>query len=223
MYIPTAYALEDREAILELLREHGFALLVTLDQAGCPSASHIPLLYEAKRGKFGLLAGHLARGNPQAGELAALARRGGEALAVIQGPHAYVSPSWYRPGPAVPTWNYLAVHLYGVPRLLDDDGAVAAHLERMVEFHEASFERPWRVQDQCPQFLGGMRRGVVAFEIPVARLEAKAKLSQNRPAQDRRRVAAALEEQGGEGASRTARWMRRLAIEAEPTEPGQQT
>ena len=197
MYVPEDFRL-DAAAAGAVVRDNSFGLLVTVSAQGLPQASHLPFLFEEPAGEAagdpqGRLLGHMARANPQWHDLAALAASGGEALVVFQGAHGYVSPSWYEPGPAVPTWNYLAVHLYGRPRIIEAAAEVEALLARLVAEHEAGAASPWSQDGQDPKYLARMRRGIVAFEIPVARLEAKAKLSQNRSAADRRRVVEALE------------------------------
>jgi transcriptional regulator len=117
-------------------------------------------------------------------------------LVVFSGAHAYVSPSWYAQHPSVPTWNYVAVHAYGVPRVIEDPGDVRALLDRLVRTFEDGRPTPWRMDALSDSYVDGMTRGIVAFEIPIARLEGKAKLSQNRPAGDQARVRAALAAEG---------------------------
>ena len=121
---------------------------------------------------------------------------GGEAetLVIFQGPHGYITPSWYESAQAVPTWNYTAVHAYGRPRILEGEAALDL-LRDQVAFYESGFEKPWETSTQAPGYIEGMATGVVAFDVEVTRLEGKGKLSQNRPA-DRERVAAALESRG---------------------------
>ena len=109
------------------------------------------------------------------------------------GPHAYISPRWYASGPAVPTWNYADVHAYGAVRLIDDADWLRDLLRRLSQRHESGSETPWRMEDQPADYMSGMLRGIVGFEISVTRLEGKFKLSQNRPAADRPRIIAALE------------------------------
>ena len=218
MYVPEIFRLDDAAAAGALIRENSFGLLVTVSAQGLPQASHLPFLLEesAVEGAEGprrRLRGHMARANPQWHDLETLAASGGEALVVFQGAHGYVSPSWYGPGPAVPTWNYLAVHLYGRPRIIAAEAEVAALLQRLVQEHEAGAARPWCLEDQDPRYLARMRRGIVAFEIPVVRLEAKAKLSQNRPAADRRGVVEALESaQDPQGRALAAEMRARLPV-----------
>src|SRR6202041_3206193 len=108
----------------------------------------------------------LARPNPQGAAL-----DGGEALAIFAGPHAYISPSWYGAGPAVPTWNYASVHVYGAARTISDKAWLADFLRRLSERHEAREPEPWRMDDEPAKFLDGMMNGIVGFEIAVDRLE----------------------------------------------------
>ncbi|MDH3475197.1 MAG: FMN-binding negative transcriptional regulator [Rhodospirillales bacterium] len=209
MYIPEPFILSDPAATADLLRDHPFGLLVTADPGAAPVATHLPFLFDADAGPHGTLSGHMARANPQWRDFAALEAAGGEALAVFQGPHGYVSPRWYGPGDAVPTWNYLAVHAYGLPRVIEDATRVRALQEDLVAIFEAGAAAPWSMVGQDGRYIARMLRGIVAFEIPVARLEAKAKLSQNRTAGDRAGVAAELEASGLPGDLELAAAMRR--------------
>lgn len=185
MYIPKDFILEDPARIAAVLGQHAFAVLVTAGDGAAPVATHLPFLYDPGAGAHGCLRGHMARANPQWREFAASSR---EALVVFHGPHAYISPRWYQPGAAVPTWNYVAVHAYGTPTVIDDDAAVDALLRDLVSEYEGGVPRPWSLDGQEEVYLARMRRGIVAFEIPITRLEAKAKLSQNRTPEDRRGV-----------------------------------
>ncbi len=187
--------------LVEHIERHDFGLLIT--QAGGLIASQVPFLTERRDDKLYLL-GHLARPNPQVAALDG----GGEALVIFQGPHAYISPSWYGAGPAVPTWNYASVHAYGASRAITDRDWLNDLLRRLSERHEARETTPWRMQDQPEAFLNGMLGGIVGFEIAVGRLEGKFKLSQNRPGSDRPRIIAALEARGDADANGVARLMR---------------
>jgi transcriptional regulator len=187
MYIPTAFRADDRAALYDLIERHGFGTLVTVLD-GVPFATHLPFLLDRDRG---VLLGHVARANPHARALA-----GAEALVIFQGPHAYVSPSWYATAPAVPTWNYAAVHVYGTAGLLDEP-RLTDLLERLVGQYESGRERPWTM-DLPADYLQKMLRGIVGFEVPLDRVEGKFKLSQNRPAEDRAGVIAALSAGGAE-------------------------
>ena len=213
MYVPKHFALDDQAAIAGLMAEHAFALLVTCE-AGVATASHIPLLHDPAPDGPGALRGHIARANPQCRLLQAAADAGREVLAVFQGPHAYVSPNDYGEGPpTVPTWNYQAIHCYGVPRPLTDKATVGRLLADLTARHEYGRAPAWSPTDLAPDFLEKMQRGVFAFEIPIARLEAKAKLSQNRAPAQAARAAAALQTAQDPLAQETGRAMAR-ALEA---------
>jgi transcriptional regulator len=131
---------------------------------------------------------------------------------VFQGPHAYVSPDWYAGRGLVPTWNYLAVHAYGVPRILESDSAVNAALSRLTATMEAGLapKPPWTLSELAESSLAGLKRGVVAFEIEISRLEGKRKLNQNRTAADRGGVIKALEASGEPEGLAVATAMREL-------------
>jgi len=203
MYIPESFAETDADVLHGIIRDHNFAILVTIAE-GVPFATHLPFLLDAERGPRGTLVAHMARANPQWRSFA----DGAEALVVFQGPHAYVSPSWYASrDKVVPTWNYVAVHAYGTPRVIEDEAQVRDILARLVGQQERAFETPWRMDGQPADFLAAMVRGIVAFEIPIARLEGKRKLSQNRPAADHDGAARALADSDDAMASAVAALM----------------
>jgi transcriptional regulator len=200
VYLPPHFTETDETVLLTHIERYDFGLLIT--QRDELIASQVPFLAEQRDGKLYLL-GHLARPNPQCAAL-----DGGEALAIFTGPHAYISPSWYATGPAVPTWNYASVHAYGVARAIADKDWLNDLLRRLSERHEAREPAPWRMQDQPAPFLDGMLGGIIGFEIAVSRLEGKFKLSQNRPATDRPRIVAALEARDDAESDGVARLMR---------------
>jgi transcriptional regulator len=201
MYTPASFEISDRTLLYAAVERYSFALLVSASD-GEPQASHLPLLLDRDRGTHGTLLGHMARANPH-WQVAA----GQNVLAVFAGPHAYVSPRWYAADRVVPTWNYIAVHAYGRLELIDDLEQTVALLKRTVDHYEASLPEPWPL-DAPAEFLAGLARQVVAFQIPIGRLEGKWKLNQNHAPDRRQRVAAALERQGGEDALELARLMR---------------
>ena len=188
MYTPPAFREDDLPTIHALMRENSFAILVT-QQDGVPIATHLPFMVDTERGPYGTLLGHMARANEQ---WRAFVEQQ-EALVIFQGPHAYVTPSWYDPGLNVPTWNYAAVHAYGTTRLIEDEATLYAMLIRLTATHEAGFEQPWLFEMGADDFRGKLK-GIVGFEIEIVRLEGKMKLSQNRSLEDQKRVAAALAE-----------------------------
>jgi len=202
VYLPPAFTEARPEVLIAHIERHDFGLLVSHGRSGLV-ASHIPFLVERDGARLRLL-GHVARANPQVADLGA----GGEVLVVFSGPHAYVSPSWYATGPAVPTWNYADVHAYGRVQPIDDPDRLGRLVRRLSERHEAGNPTPWRMQDQPRDYLLGMLRGIVGFEIAVDRLEGKYKLSQNRPASDPPRIIDALERRGDDEAVGVARLMR---------------
>jgi transcriptional regulator len=185
VYLPPAFTETRPEILLAHIERHDFGMLVTHGDGGL-IASQVPFLIEQRADKI-YLQGHLARPNPQLADL------GAGALAIFTGPHAYISPSWYQAGPAVPTWNYATVHAYGEGRLIEDADWLRGMLRRLSDRHEARESAPWRMQELPEPYLASMLKGIVGFEIAVSRLEGKFKLSQNRPAGDRPRITAALD------------------------------
>ncbi len=195
MYTPPAFREDRIEALHEAIRGAGLATLVTLTDQGLV-ASHVPLLLDPAPAPFGTLIGHLARPNPQAaGSPPAV-----EALAIFQGPDAYITPNWYptkrEGGKVVPTWNYVAIHAYGPLRFFDEPARLLHIVTRLTDRHEQARAAPWTVADAPADFIAGMLRGIIGFELPVARLEGKWKMSQNRPPADRAGVIAGLTEEG---------------------------
>jgi transcriptional regulator len=189
MYIPAAFRQDDRTVLHDLIRTYSFGLLVTAGPDG-PFVSHIPFLLDPTAGDNGTLYGHLARPNPQSGHFAGSS----ETLAVFAGPHGYISPGWYeRRDTNVPTWNYAAVHAYGRPAILEDAAAIDGVLSRLTGIYEAGLPEPWSLDELQESRRDGMRRGIVAFALPIARLEGKFKLSQNKTAGDRAGAIAALQ------------------------------
>lgn len=203
MYIPPFNRVTDPRILHDLMRRFSFATLVTVHD-GRPFATHLPVLVEPEWGEHGRLLAHLARANPQWMDFAP----GVEALAIFQGPHAYISPSWYETHPSVPTWNYAVVHAYGVPQVIEDDGQIMEALRRLVATHEDGFDEPWTLERVPADYIGKMKRGIVTFEIPILRLEGKVKLSQNRSAGDRARVIEALGDRPEDGAQGVQALMR---------------
>jgi transcriptional regulator len=186
MYSPDHFRVDDRETLHAFMRRHSFATIITHDGSH-PHATHMPVLLEAHQGPHGTLVSHMARANPQWKHF----DDGREVLVVFTGPHAYVSPAWYASAPAVPTWNYTAVHAYGIPRLITDPERFAQKLHDLVEFYESGREGRW--DGELPaEFRDKLMHGIVGIEIEITRLEGKFKLSQNRPPADQQRIIAAL-------------------------------
>lgn len=205
MYIPAHFAARDAVPLQALIAGHAFGLLVS-GAAGDMVASHVPFLYDPGHGPHGRLVCHLAAANGQATAL-----DGQTVLCIFQGVHGYVSPNWYAKKPAVPTWNYAAVHAYGRASVTRDP----ARLRDIVERLTAVYEGPdgWKLSDEPESFAAGMLRGIVGIEIAIERLEGKFKLSQNRPAVDVAGVIANLRRLGGDANLALADAMQQAADE----------
>jgi transcriptional regulator len=209
MYIPAHFAVDDT-AVRELLAKHGAADLITLTEDGL-LATMLPFAYEPSAGphgaqsgtQWGALYGHVARNNDQWRKPAL-----GESLAIIRGPDSYVSPSWYAAkaehGRVVPTWNYVTAHVYGRLLVHDDPAWVEDVVRRLTAKHEAARlaspgqAMPWSVDDAPRAFIEGQLRAIVGLELQITRIEAKAKLSQNRPVGDIAGIVDGLSARGDE-------------------------
>jgi len=201
MYRPREFAVDDPEALARVMRENSFALLASA-AGGALLASHIPLLVETAADRPASLLGHVARANPHWQAFDAET----EAMTVFGGTHAYVSPAWYASPGLVPTWNY-AVHAYGKPRIIADPEAVAGLVRRLVDAHERDRTDPWSLDRLPAGSLDRQMKGIVAFEMPIERLEGKFKLSENRTAEDRAGVIAGLRASADPMAHEVARLM----------------
>ena len=177
MYIPATFRETRLDVLHALLRQHSFATLVSLVD-GELFATHLPFLLDPTRGPYGTLRGHMARANPHWQGFEQATR---EALVIFQGPHAYISPSWYLTDQAVPTWNYSAVHAYGTPTLVSNWDSVRMLLDDTVQTFESGFAEHWSTARAGEDYIARLGQAIVAFEIPISRLEGKRKLSQNRP------------------------------------------
>ena len=201
MYTPPHFRVDDTATAHEIIRRYSFATLITVVD-GHPSISHLPFLFEADQSAHGKLVAHMARANPQWRSFP----DGGKVTVVFQGPHAYVSPRWYAPEPdSVPTWNYAVVHCTGTPRILADDADAFEAQRKLVAAHDPEWTLDLPEKDKME-----MLHAIVVFEIPVERMEAKFKLSQNRSAEDQANVARKLTEQGDDLGRYMAEIMRRI-------------
>jgi transcriptional regulator len=196
MYLPVDFAEKRVPVLHDTIRQTKLGTLVTLGDTGL-EASHVPMLIDPEPAPYGTLTGHISRVNPQWCGAAA----GVQALAIFLGPDAYVSPAWYatkrQTGRVVPTWNYVAIHAYGEIRFFDEPERLLQLVTRLTETHEAGRPEPWSVTDAPPEFIRVQLKGIVGFELPIARLEGKWKMSQNRPAQDRAGATEGLRREGG--------------------------
>jgi len=203
MYIPEHFKETNPERISALIKDHPLGMLVTVFE-GVPFVSHLPFIFEHPSGTQGKLLGHMARANPQWQHFS----KGGEVLAVFQGPHAYVSPSWYS-SPGVPTWNYAVVHLRGTSRLIEDETELETLVEQLTRVHESPMPSPWEPK------LTGERRArllnmIVGFEIEITHMQGKFKLSQNRPLEDQQHVVEELSQSNDQTDIALAKLMSRI-------------
>jgi transcriptional regulator len=207
MYIPKFNQVADRTILLETMRDNAFAVLFgPLGSAGhseAAAATHLPLVVKDE-GEHGILEGHFAKANRHWEALA-----GSETLVVFAGPHSYVSPTLYDEPLSVPTWNYIAVHAYGTMELIESEDAKDRLLKELIEVHEPAYAEAWRAMPAG--FQRTMLAGIVGFRIPIARIEGKFKISQNRSEADRRRIREA-HSAGDSDQQSLAAWMERLGL-----------
>ncbi|MGA3373104.1 MAG: FMN-binding negative transcriptional regulator [Terracidiphilus sp.] len=202
MYSPTFNRIADRAVLIEAMQTYSFAILFGPQEAGAPLvATHLPLVVRDE-GPHGVLEGHFARANRHWQTLA-----GRETLVVFSGPHSYVSPMLYVDPLSVPTWNYIAVHAYGTLELVEDEAGKDALVTGLMRAHEPGFEEKWRGMPE--EFRRPMLAQVVGFRIPIARIEGKFKLSQNRDEAERGNVQTA-HAKGSPDQRALAVWMARL-------------
>ncbi|MDE2365177.1 MAG: FMN-binding negative transcriptional regulator [Hyphomicrobiales bacterium] len=203
MYLPPHHRMDDAADQRALIAARPFGLLVTSGPGGL-IANPAPFLLDEKTGPHGVLRAHLARANPQWREADGVR----EALVVFQDVDAYITPSWYETkretGKVVPTWNYSAVHVYGKLRAIEDRDWLRKLVGDLTDAREAERKAPWKVSDAPDDYIDAMLRGIVGVEIEIARIEGKAKVSQNRTDADRKGVVAGLRAEGGVAALRMA-------------------
>lgn len=210
MYLPDHFRPSEDE-VVALLRDHGAVDLITATARGL-LATLLPMLWDEPGsrpglGTHGALLGHVAIKNDQWREPAI-----GEAMAIVRGPDAYITPSWYAAkrehGRVVPTWNYVTIHAYGRLVVHRDATWLEANVRRLTASHEAARSAPWSVDDAPPEYVAGQLRAIVGVELLIDRLEAKSKLSQNRSAADIDGVIAGLEMDGRPEVAGAMRLMR---------------
>ncbi len=195
MYLPAHFKESRIEVLHQLMRAHPLAALITLCDSGLV-ANHIPCETLSEPAPQGLIRGHVARANPVWREY----RADTEALAIFQGPQAYISPSFYpskqQTGEVVPTWNYAVVHAHGTLRFFEDSAWLRSLVERLTDGHESVREQPWKVGDAPTPYIQKMLSAIVGFEFTVTRLEGKWKVSQNHTAANRQGVVRGLNATG---------------------------
>lgn len=195
MYTPKAFEVTDLPLLHAAMKQSDLATLVTTTTQGLV-ATHLPLLLDESKGKFGMLSGHISRANLQWQKTDTNA----EALIIFLGLDTYVTPNWYpakqETGRVVPTWNYAAIHAYGRLSFTEDAEWLRAMVTALTNKHEASFPAPWQVSDAPKPFIDSQLKAIVGFEFEILRLEGKQKFNQNRSAEDRLGVIEGLREAG---------------------------
>lgn len=191
MYQPTHFKEERPQIQHALIRSHPFGLLVSAGPDG-PEANGIPFLLDAAAGSHGILTAHIARANSQWKTIHAQ-----HVLAIFQGPQAYISPSHYetkrQTGKVVPTWNYVMVQVRGTAIVHDNRDWLLAHVNALTNRHEEQRSQPWSVSDAPPDYIESQLRGIVGIEVIISHIDAKWKVSQNRPPADQSGVADGLD------------------------------
>lgn len=207
MYLPKPFVKDDIAVLHDLIERRAFGLLI-VPREGAPDVAHIPFVLDRGEGAYGRLRGHFARPNP----IWRACDGRAEALAVFAGPDTYISPDWYATPHQVPTWNYIAVHVAGRPRVMEDDRDVQRLLEDLSARSEARLpgKKPWTVDKLPVDIYKKLRQGIVAFEMPIERIEGKWKLNQNRAPADRAGVISALEARDDANARAIVQAMREI-------------
>ncbi len=195
MYLPS-YSREDNLQVQhDLMRAYPLATLVSSGVSGL-MANSVPFLIYPEEGEFGVLRTHVARANPHWQELQTVT----ECMVLFQGADDYIRPSWYASkqehGKVVPTWNFVAVHAWGAPKIIEDDTWLRKQVSDLTHSREHAQLDPWKVEDAPADFTAALFKAIVGIEIPITRIEGKWKVSQNRPAADRAGVVAGLRGQG---------------------------
>jgi transcriptional regulator len=184
MYVPEHFSQDELPKLHEAMQKAGLCTLVTSNSSGL-IASHIPILLTPHAGPYGTLYGHIAKANNQWQSI----NQEIEALVIFSGSDAYISPGWYATkkttGKVVPTWNYVAIHAYGKIQFFDDADRLLKLVTRLTSLHESDRATPWAVTDAPEDFIQGMLKGIVGFELPISKLQGKWTLSQNQPAENR--------------------------------------
>lgn len=207
MYIPPYHAQHDLNKMQSLIESHSLGAWVTLGAEGL-IANHIPFVLDRSAGEFGTLRGHVSRANRVWQQLSSEL----DSLVLFQGPHAYITPTWYPSrldkgsgeGRVVPTWDYVAVHASGRPRVVEDPQWLLQLLHDLTDQNEAAHALPWRVDDAPADFIGKLARAVVGIEIPISKLQGRWKLSQDEALPDRRGTVEGLRALGDVNASALA-------------------
>ena len=207
MYMPAQFDSKDIAVAAQVMRSHPFASLISIDDAGLPFVTHLPLHWEeTKDAEQGRLLGHCARGNPHWKFLTARP----QAVVTFMGPHAYMSPKVYPDLVRVPTWNYVAVHCTIEAEILDGHAAKDALLKQLIADHEPAYADQWRALPE--DYTGKMLNGIVAFSLKIIELQCKVKVNQHRPEAHARMLE--IYDAGSPDEQALGQWMRQMGLHA---------
>ncbi len=184
MYIPKSYQEQDEHKLIEFMQVHNFATLIS-SANNIAIATHLPFVIEKRNGKL-ILVSHMAKANPQCQSFLE-----NELLTIFHGPHAFISPKHYEKQQNVPTWNYIAVHAYGKATVIDKQEDVINLMERTIHFFEKEFYPQWK--NLSPEYIHGMLKAIVAFEIEVTKIDGQYKLSQDKTKKEQQTIISAFE------------------------------
>jgi len=180
VYTPKHFQVTDIQKLIPFIKEYSFGTFFS-QKNGKPFATHLPFLIEQDESGQYFLLGHMAKANPHWEYI------DGEVLVVFQGPHAYISPTWYQEENTVPTWNYAVVHVYGEFTLVEEQDELLKILQDTIDYYEASMEQPWKT-DLLGDFSRNLMQAIVGFKIKINRFEGKWKLNQNHSVERRKRL-----------------------------------
>ena len=183
MYTPSSFKEEDPKILFDLIEKNNFGILFTQHQES-PEATHLPFLVDRNRGKHGVLIAHFARANKHWQKI----NESQDVLAVFQGPHTYISPSWYVNRAEVPTWNYATVHVYGKPIIIQDPEALQGMVTRLTHYHENEIDSNWSIDEVNKKDFATDLKAIVGIEIEITRMEGKFKFNQNKSREDQAKV-----------------------------------
>ena len=201
MYIPKHNLVTDRKEIVAFMKRYNFGVIISAKN-NLPIATHLPFVI-SEEGDDVIIYGHYAKANKQWSDIG-----GNTVLVIFSEPHAYVSPKYYDHRQNVPTWNYMAVHVYGTAELVESrDGAIDI-LERSMDFFEPGYKEQWKTLDE--EYKNGLLKGIVAFKIKATELQAKKKLSQNRNETERQRIIESFSQSHNPNEKEIAEHMRHL-------------
>ena len=207
MYLPKYFSTDDKKRVRELIAQNSFTTLLSFPKAEKPFISHLPLIFSPQTNEDNLLLGHMARSNPQWKHF----KDNPEALAIINGPHTYITPRWYQSDRDVPTWNYAVAHLHGKIELVEKFSEQVQILMALTEFFESHERQPWAFAP--PEDLlneEALPAAIISFRFRIEKIEAKFKLSQNRSIEDRQGVIEGLNERQDQGSRAIREIMRSL-------------